>query len=168
VVETAAAEKAAAEKAAPSPDWARADSDVSHYEEEDKDLDVAVGAIAKAAVVTVKTFLIGDFTALLGMADTLENKVLRMGWSSDEFSERKASVEYDERTGMYAVLVIEGQKSSKYVKRGIFGKTTYTAKLKMTLKRAQAKNDDARAICQKLMNNAAGDLVGQLEQLKIF
>ena len=77
-----------------------------------------MGAIAKAAVDSIKTFLVGDFTALLGMADTLENKVLRMGWSTDESSERKASVEYEEGTGMYAVVIIERQSSSKDVKQG--------------------------------------------------
>lgn len=150
-----------------TPHWAHAFSAESTFDDTKKDVKVAVGVIADAAVRAVKAYL-GDFTGLLGIVDTLRTQVMHLSWSSNQSSERQAVVKYDEYSGQYAVLIIERQSSSKDLKVPMVGSKTYTAKLKIKFKRAQAKNDAARAICQRLMDNAAGDLVKTLEQMKIF
>ena len=147
--------------------WANAFSDEMHLEEKNTELKVAVGALADAAVQAVKAYL-GNFTGLLGLVDTLKAQVMTMSWSSNESSERKAAVEYDKSTGRYALLIIERQSSSKDVNVPFVGAKTYAVKLKVKFKRAQAQNDAARQICQTLVDQAVGDLVQQIEAMKIF
>ena len=147
--------------------WANAFSDTSSYEEKSKELKLAVGALADLVVQSVKSYL-GDFTGLLGLVDTLKTQVVTMSWSSTESTERKAAVKYDESTGQYAVLIIERQSSAKDVKVPLMGAKTYTAKLSIKFRRAQAQNDAARRICQALMDQAAGELVEKIETMKIF
>ena len=165
--EQAASAVAAAEKLRNLPHWANAFSDEMNLEEKNKELTVAVGALANTAVQAVKAYL-GNFTGLLGLVDTLKAQVMTMSWSSNESSERKAAVEYDKSTGRYALLIIERQSSSKDVKVPFVGAKTYAVKLKVKFKRAQAQNDAARQICQTLVDQAVGDLVQQIEAMKIF
>ena len=165
--EQAASAVAAAEKLRNLPHWANAFSDEMNLEEKNKELTVAVGALANTAVQAVKAYL-GNFTGLLGLVDTLKTQVMHMAWSSNESIERKAAVDYDESTGHYAVLLIERQSSAEDVKVPFTGAKTYTAKLKVSFRRAQAKNDAARQICQALVDQAAGDLVQKIEAMEIF
>ena len=150
-----------------APDWANAFSDESNLEEKDKELKVAVGALADSAVQAVKAYL-GDFTGLLGLVDTLKTQVITMSWSSKESSERKAAVKYDKSKGQFALLLIERQSSKKDIKAPLIGAKTCTVKLNVKFKRMAPSNDAARQICQDLVNQQVGDLVKQIEEMKLF
>ena len=94
--------------------------------------------------------------------------MITMSWSSKESSERKAAVKYDKDAGQFALLLIERQSSAKDVKAPLIGAKTYTAKLNVKFKRMAPSNDAARQICQDLVNQQAGDLVKQIEMMKVF
>ena len=81
-------------------DWADPFSDESNFVVRKKELQVAVGTLANSAVQSVKASL-GDFTAVVGLVDMLENQVINMSWSSENSSECKAAVKYDEGTGQF-------------------------------------------------------------------
>ena len=53
---------------------------------------------------------------------------------------------------------------------GLFTTKTYTAaaKLKVSVKKVTVGNAAAKAVCQKLVNEAVGDLVGIIKELEIF
>ena len=147
--------------------WASAFSNEKHLEKKNRELEVAVGALADAAVQAVKAHL-GNFTGQLGLVDTLRAQVMTMSWSSNECSERKVAVEYDTSTGRFALLVIERQSSAKDFKVPFVGAKTYKVKLKVKFKRAQAENDAAQQICQTLVDQAVGGCVQQIEAMTIF
>ena len=143
--------------------WTGALRRTRDFEQEDKELNVAVGAIADMAIHFTKSFL-GDFTGVLGILGDLKSVVMTMNYTSKPSS----VTQRDEGTGQYAILIIERQSSSKDVKVSLFGAKKYKAKVNIKFYRVQAKNDEARAKCQKLVNAAAEDLVGELEKLQIF
>ena len=147
--------------------WASAFSDEMDLEKKNRELEVAVGALADAAVQAVKAEL-GNFTGILGLVDTLRAQVMSMSWSSNECSERKVAVEYDKSTGRFALLIIERLSSAKDFKVPIIGVKSYKVKLKVKFFRAQAENDAARQICQTLVDQAVGGLMQQIEAMTIF
>ena len=149
------------------PHWVSAMSDTIEKEESAKDLQVAVGALAKAATVAVAGYLSG-FTALLPVVDSLENMVMNMSWKSESSKEEKALVEYHEESGAYCVLKVSRQTSAKDVGVGILSTSTKTVRLKINFKRAVAKNQAARDVCQSLMDAQADDLVKFMEKMSIF
>ena len=126
-----------------------------------------MGALADSAVLAVKSYL-GDFKGLLGLVDTLKTQVMTMSWSSKESSERKAAVEYDPSAGQFALLLIERQSSKLDVTAPWCGCKTYTTKLNVKFKRMAPSNDAARQTCQALVDQQVGDLVKQIETMKIF
>ena len=64
-----------------------------------------------------------------------------MGWNSTTGSEVKATVEYDEESGTYTVYQLERMSSSENVSYvgGLIKKKMYTAKLKVSVKKATAQ-----------------------------
>ena len=147
-------------------DWVDAASDVTEHVESNTDVKIAAGAIA-AAAVNIAAVVLGGGSALLPL---LKMQVMSMSWNSKSSSEVKANVKYEKDSGQYTVYQIERLSSSKDVVHvgGLVTKKRYTVKLKVSVKKATAGNAAAKAVCQQLVNDAAGDLVGIIKKLKIF
>ena len=153
-----------------TPNWADLYSNEKYIEEESKDLDIAIGMLADTAVKFVNGALAADFTAVLGLVNTLKGQVTSMSWSANKADECKTQVKYDRDAGQFALVCIKRQSSKQDVKISFFGigGKTYTVKLHVMIKALKPDNDAARQVCQDLVNQQAGDLVNQIEEMKLF
>lgn len=150
------------------PEWRGGFSESYNNEKKHHKIEVAVGMLADATIEAIKG-LLGDFSGLAAMLSSLRQRILNMNWTSEELFERKAAVSHDEGSGKYAFLVIERQSSNKDVEAGgLCSKRKCTVRLQTNIKVMQPSNDTARSICQQLLSAHAGELVRQIDRMKIF
>jgi len=164
--EAAAAEEK--EKAEAVPNWANAVQDESTLSKKDRNLQVAVGAIAQQAFDLAKGFL-GDATGFVAFANTLKNQVINLDWHSEDSKSRKANVQYQDGTGEYATYIIEKhQFSEKSGCTGVCKTEVHTLELKITFKKMTAKNLAAKEICQSIIDKKVGDFLEIVKDEEVF
>jgi len=156
----------AAERAAAN--WSKGKTDSWSVHAEHMDAQVALGMVATLAKNSVKAFL-GDFAAVLGLADDLQGAVATFSCGSSDKCDRKALADYDEKSGRYATCVVEKDETTQTYGCLFctWSKTSISIKITVTI--ACASNEAARTVCQGMINKkVTGGLLKFLDNQQLF